>query len=46
VTYVVANLDFMLAIHLLHGEAAVADQFAARFQNHGPETVAVLPIAT
>jgi hypothetical protein len=43
--HVVANLDFVVAIHILHCEAAVTDQFAAGFQDHGPEAVTVFRVA-
>jgi len=42
---VVANLNFVYAVHLLHGEAAVADELAAGFENHRPQAVTVFLVA-
>jgi cobalamin biosynthesis protein CbiG len=43
--HVVADFDLICTIDILHGEAAVADQLAIRFEDHGPESVAVVRIA-
>lgn len=45
-TQVVADLNFINAIDLLHREAAVAYEFAVRFQNHRPQAVTVFLIAS
>ncbi len=39
--HVIPDLDFPDALYLLNGQAAVANEFAARLQNHCPKPVAV-----
>ncbi|MGA8502378.1 MAG: hypothetical protein WB683_12580 [Candidatus Sulfotelmatobacter sp.] len=43
--HVVADLDLVRAVHTLNRQAAIADQFAIRFQNHCPEPMAVVGVA-
>src|SRR5579864_64604 len=44
-SHVIADLHFILSLHILDGASAIADQFPGIFQQHGPETVSVALIA-
>jgi hypothetical protein len=43
--HVVTDLNLIHPIHRLPGQTAITHNVAAGFQNHGPEPMAVIPVA-